>query len=197
MLFSTNAAVLSKYHCIIDDTQTISVAEGPPRPPTGYTQLILKTYRNGLHYWQLISHVTLIFCFPVLCSVSRSSVGYVFLQYPLSLWDNFIAATLQKRNDLLLVWPLSSKWKMELSASTGVDARHHSLSRSYIYMRMLYMVHIPYDIYVSHSPHPFLCVLPSPPTPSLVTKMLSLNHPSALLDRRRYYETYVRYVGSL
>lgn len=24
--------------------------------------------------------------------------------------------------------------------------------------------------------------------------MLSLNHPSAFLDRRRYYETYVRYV---
>lgn len=29
---------------------------------------------------------------------------------------------------------------------------------------------------------------------SFLTKMLSLNHPSAFLDRRRYYETYVRYV---
>lgn len=34
----------------------------------------------------------------------------------------------------------------------------------------------------------------APPSFSLLTKMLSLNHPSAFFDRRRYYETYVRYV---
>lgn len=40
-----------------------------------------------------------------------------------------------------------------------------------------------------------LCSLPLPF--SFLTKMLSLNHSSAFLDRRRYYETYVRYVVSL
>lgn len=50
-------------------------------------------------------------------------------------------------------------------------------------------------IYMSQSLHPFsVCPLPSC---SLLTKMLSLNHPSAVSDRRRYYETYVRYVVPL
>lgn len=80
---------------------------------------------------------------------------------------------------------------MELSTNTGVGVRHHALSSSYIYMRMLYMIHILYDIYVTLSPPFSLCsLLPF----SFLTKMLSLNHPSAFLDRRRYYETYVRYV---
>lgn len=80
---------------------------------------------------------------------------------------------------------------MELSTNTGVDVRHHSLSSLYIYMRMLYMIHILYDIYVTLSPPFSLCfLLPY----SFLTEMLSLNHPSAFLDRRRYYETYVRYV---
>lgn len=50
---------------------------------------------------------------------------------------------------------------MELSAYTGVNVHHHTLSSSYIYMRMLYMIHIMYDIYVSRSLRPFLCVLSS------------------------------------
>ncbi len=79
---------------------------------------------------------------------------------------------------------------MELSTNTGVGIRHHALS-SCIYMRMLYMIHILYNIYVRLSPPFSLCsLLPF----SFLTKMLSLNHPSAFLDRRRYYETYVRYV---
>ena len=66
-----------------------------------------------------------------------------------------------------------------------------SLLLIYIYMRMLYMLHILYDIYVTPSlPFSLCSLLPS----SLLTKMLSLNHASAFLDRRRYYETYVRYV---
>lgn len=86
---------------------------------------------------------------------------------------------------------VSSKEKMELSANTGDDVRHHSLSSSYIYMRMLYMIHILCDIYVTLSPAFSLSsLLPY----SFLTKMLSLNHSSAFLDRRRYYETYVRYV---
>lgn len=81
---------------------------------------------------------------------------------------------------------------MKLSNNTGVDVRHHAVSSSYIYMRMLYMLHILYDIYVRLSPPFSFCSLPLPF--SFLTKMLSLNHPSAFLDRRRYYETYVRYV---
>lgn len=81
---------------------------------------------------------------------------------------------------------------MELSTNTGVDVHHHALSSSYIYMRMLYMFHILYDIYVMLFPPFSLCSLLLPF--SFLTKMLSLDHPSAFLDRRRYYETYVRYV---
>ena len=54
-----------------------------------------------------------------------------------------------------LVCVLSEKEKMELSTNTGVDVRHHTLSSSYIYIRMLYMIHILYDIYI--------CVMLSPP----------------------------------
>lgn len=46
---------------------------------------------------------------------------------------------------------------MELSSNTGVDVNHHTLSSSYIYMRMLYMFHILYDIYIC------VCVTLSPP----------------------------------
>lgn len=49
-----------------------------------------------------------------------------------------------------------------------------------------------YDIYVALPPPFYLCSLLLPF--SFLTKMLSLDHPSAFLDRRRYYETYVRYV---
>lgn len=59
-------------------------------------------------------------------------------------------------------------------------------------MRMLYMFHILYDIYVILSPPFSLCSLLLPF--SFLTELLSLDHPSAFLDRRRYYETYVRYV---
>lgn len=50
---------------------------------------------------------------------------------------------------------------MELSTNTGVDVRHHSLSSLYIYMRMLYMIHILYDIYVTLSPPFSLCFFSS------------------------------------
>ena len=83
---------------------------------------------------------------------------------------------------------------MELSPNTCVNTCHHTLSSSYIYMRMLYMFHILYDIYVMLSLPFSLCSLL---LFSFLTKMLSLNHPSALWDRRRYYETYVRYVAFL
>lgn len=158
--------------------------------------VILKTHRNGLHYWQLISHVTLIFCFPVLCSISRSSVGYVFLQYPLSLWDNFIAATLQRKK--WFTFSLALIFEME----NGIVSQHWSRRPPSLSLPFIHIyenaVYDSYTVrYICHTLHALLSVFSPPPTPSLVTKMLSLNHPSAFLDRRRYYETYVRYVGSL
>lgn len=99
---------------------------------------------------------------------------------------------LYKREIIFCLLSYLKKRKLELSTNTGVDVHHHTLSSSYIYMRMLYMFHILYDIYVTLSPPFSLCFLPRPF--SFLTKMLSLNHPSAFLDRRRYYETYVRYV---
>lgn len=52
---------------------------------------------------------------------------------------------------------------MKLSTNTGVSVHHPTLSSSYIYMRMLYMTHILYDIliYMSCFLRLFLCVLSS------------------------------------
>lgn len=49
------------------------------------------------------------------------------------------------------------------------------------------MIHMLYDVYVRLSPA-FSLFSPSK------LKSFSLDHPSAFWDRRRYYETYVRYV---
>lgn len=65
---------------------------------------------------------------------------------------------------------------------------------SLTYIKMLYISCIYCMIYMSiHSSSLFPCFSP-PFSLSFLTEMLSLNHLSAFWNRRRYYETYIRYV---
>lgn len=76
------------------------------------------------------------------------------------------------------------KWNCQPTSAITLSPPH-----TYIWECCIWFIYC--MIYMSHFLHPFLCfLLPF----SFLTKMLSLNHPSAFLDRRRYYETYVRYV---
>lgn len=63
----------------------------------------------------------------------------------------------------------------------------------HIYKNAVYILYILYDICVYHSSSLFPCFSP-PFSLSFLTEMLSLNHLSAFWNRRRYYETYIRYV---
>lgn len=146
----------------ISSTRTCIIEKVQAKPAV----MVLFQCWNGSRRWQLISDVTLIYCFPVQRPVSSSSAGYCFLLAPIKFPPRQFHC---KKDASLWVWLLSSEWKMELSTSFGVDVRHRSLLSvslflylsltiplslfcSYIYMTMLYMIHIPYDIYVTVPP---------------------------------------------
>lgn len=86
----------------------------------------------------------------------------------------------QRSSFIFLLQKLTQLWSTRLSSSFFYLHTH-----THIYTHMCECMYV--CMCPTLSPPCFLCF-------SFLTNLLSLDHPSAFLDRRRYYEAYVRYV---